>query len=103
MEAKVEAAIANHGTGAQAQARGGGYGQLLGGHIRVLADAHNDAALPLGSAAFRDELGEDSTAFGSLRDDVIGPFEGGIDAVATPNIDHTEPGDEGHPVVAAFG
>gem|GEM_PF-4592618 len=93
----------NHSTGAQAQARGGGYGQLLGGHVRVLADAHNNAALPLVSAAFRNELGENSAPLSALRDDVVGPFEGGIHAVSAPNIDHAEPGDEGHPVVAVFG
>ena len=89
--------------GAQAQAGGGGYGQLFSGHVRVLADTHNDAALPLGGAAFGNELGEDSAALSPLRDDVIGPFEGGIHAVAAPNIDHAEPGDEGQPVVAVFG
>ncbi len=47
------------------------------------------------------ELGEDSAAFGTLCDDVVGPFEGGVHAVAAPNIDHAEPGDEGQPVVAA--
>ena len=89
--------------GAQAQAGCGGYGQLFGGHVRVLADAHNNAALPLGGAAFGYELGENSAAFGTLCDDVVGPFEGGVYPVATPNIDHTEPGDEGQPVVAVFG
>ena len=59
--------------------------------------------MPLGGAAFGNELGENSAPLSTLRDDVIGPFEGSIDAVAAPNIDHAEPGDEGHPVVAAFG
>ena len=89
--------------GAQAQAGGGGYGQLFGGHIRILTDAHNDAALPLGGAAFGNELGENSTPLSALRDDVVGPFEGGVHTVAAPNIDHTEPGNEGQPVVAVFG
>ena len=80
-----------------------GTGSCSADHVRVLADAHNNAALPLGGATFGNELGEDSAPLSALCDDVVGPFEGGVYPVAAPNIDHAEPGDEGQPVVAVFG